>query len=592
MTGTSRYRYAHGANVLIHERDDASVVVSWTIDDAPSILRLRLRTGVLEQLLSLPSIFTLSELCEKFDYDPAVHTFLDTFLLYGILIEVPTSSSRIRVTYRANTIATWNLPCQQPLTINILAANAPDMRLAFAEARRSYQPSNTLLCPLLLSGVEAHLGPCRHLDEAQLPPMLTLNDRHYPDALEQQDLEFLLPNVKALLADALITGRWHDLASHGLRITSKWSFEQSPLRRRVKLMRAREIDFPYFFVQAQVEDGPDGTGVARSLTTAEAIATGEAFERYALSDAVRTMPRDLRRQRATAPPGSTRFPYLMALWPPSERVSELQPWSPRTDTAVLPKVPRNWVYFDDQRPGANSNGAAAGVEIHDALEAAFREVVERDLLLRCWLGLARAVEMDDRELATAGGTSLIHEANKRNLSLRWFRLDSGALQSTHVVACLLFGATAPYASMGAACKPTLSGAVEKAFFEAAAVERMWSDRVEVLGRNAFMDRGVRLREVSDRECGLVEMGWIWAGDPSAPDAIPELLCMGDSPRTDPLTAGRGTWWVDVTPAEVHDRSVVKILDERALPLPNNMRDLGILSSLTGASRRISPIPIT
>jgi ribosomal protein S12 methylthiotransferase accessory factor YcaO len=336
------------------------------------------------------------------------------------------------------------------------------------------------------------------------------------------------------------------------------------------------------FFQARVEDGAVCSGVHPDPTVAEAIAVAEAFERYALSlqTTATSNPELPTLERAAGVAidyyrglaGTSRAAYTAHFVSGSQSVS----------------IPPAWVTFSGDPSVANSNGAALGSTLDDAIDAGMREVVERHHFMSCWLGLSDATMPGPADVPVLNALVRRTLGHDSKLEITWYILGTHGTWTT--VLCVATSAFAPYLSMGAACRNDLGAAAEKALIEAATTRLLWTSRISQMGRAAFCVRGEELARASPIEIGLLEMGWIWASDRNAGARVQTCLTRysGREPRQ--LHADE-FMYCDISPPGLGMQKVVKVLHPHALPLPSCYDHLLRLADLVRTDRP-DPIPFT
>jgi hypothetical protein len=560
--------------------------VSWVTESAGlEVLTLRMAEGTLRSLVDLPDAFTLGAFARAMGDHPDALDLAEVLLDHRIMIRIPDGTVLVRIWHHETECQTWRLPSSIDFEIRLLAGTERTLVKEFS-AFAARQPETAFVGPLVLRHRDVQLGPVRWPAEVEPLVTRTVRTEWIPAASERRLLKMSLPRVRNLLEECIAGGSWYALTTYGLVEEYRYGPELITYEVNHSPPAPAHIRLCYF--EASVEDGGVGSGTGRDAPTARAVAIGEAWERYALN----------RRDLAIAPPDSLpristfagiHFTYLGHLAPDLS-----DPFDSCAVTAVngaraAAAAPTAWIYTYGSPSAANSNGAAYGETLADAIESGFREVIERDLLMRVWLGLAGSRELDDAELLDTKASHWRFLAAEQGLNASWYRLDSGTNPNYVVVVCAAYGGAAPFVSVGAACRSSLGAAVEKAFFEAAGVRTLWSGEIQRWGRKGFCDRGRLFASEDDIEYDLVKMGWRWAADPAAPEAMHERFT-APLPPADPIEPEKA-WYADATPPTLRAGFVAKVVHGDALPLPSCYAHLKILARLLGITEPLA-IPLT
>jgi hypothetical protein len=557
--------------------------VTWGAEGL-EVLTLSIAEATLRSLMELPDAFTLSTFAHALGDHPDARRLSDVLLEHGVMMRVPEASAVVHVWHGGSEYERWRLPSSRELDIRLLAGTDQTLAEEFGPFA-ARQPDTAFVGPVALRHRDVLVGPLRW--RAEVEPFLRrcVRTEWIPAAIERRLLAAWMPRVRALLEDCLVAGSWYALTTQGL--TEEHRSRPHPLAYEVNHTQPAPAHIRLCYFEASIEDGGMGSGTARDVSTARAVAVGEASERYALDRRDLALGSTL--QRLT-PAASIHTAYLDRLAPDHGDPLHSCTITPLYRDRPPAAVPTSWIYTEGSPSVANSNGAAHGETFGDAIEAAMREVIERDLFMRVWLGLAGSRQVDDDELLETDDAYWRLLTGEQGLNPVWYRLDSGEDQKCTVVACAVFGETAPFVSFGAACRSSLAAAVEKSFFEAAGVRTLWSSEIERLGRKGFCERALEFATDSGTNFDLVNMGWRWAADPVARERIHERFTARLPPAAVNLYAGTA-WYADITPPNLRAGFVAKVLDTEALPLPSCYEHLRLLANMLDVDDPL-PIPLT
>jgi hypothetical protein len=354
--------------------------------------------------------------------------------------------------------------------------------------------------------------------------------------------------------------------------------------------RSRPI--PLAYVASAIEGDWLGFGVSDQRRVAQTRARCEAVERFALFHPEATRARALHGSASLERAPGLMFEYFRTV-APAEGAGALRDRFRVArcvaDPHVRRLVPVEWIYIGSS-PAANTNGSAFGKTLAAAIDSARRELIERDLLLRAWYGLARSRELTARERSSPVLARWHAAARENGLAARWFLLGRpGALVT---VVCVLGGTAPPHFGSGSSTGPSLVRAAEKAFFEAAGSHAAHVEAARRAGPGRFVRRSLARAAGDPAKFRLLTFEAFWAA--RMPRAMTEVCARFNRPRlpAPPSLRLRRFLFVDVTPEHFRGGRVVKVFHEGAVPLPNRMAQVIALERLLGVGGDGTPPPIS
>jgi ribosomal protein S12 methylthiotransferase accessory factor len=280
-------------------------------------------------------------------------------------------------------------------------------------------------------------------------------------------------------------------------------------------------------------------GVGWDSDSAATAAIGEGLERF--SAASHPLP-----ELATTF-GIPTYTYdAFSLFSSEQQAHPSCPWQPTTAPTFVGAtrladgasvgVPRALVSLSDPQGEAiaTSNGLAAGPTQCDAVERGLQEVIERDALMTAWLhGLAPHRLALPRELA----------ARVAHLGADVRVLDLTPIYSPWPVVAVcgtLPWRGKPRVGLGAACRPTLDAAIEKAFLE-------WSQATVFVGVQMAFDR-LQTYESADEVTTFEDHALYYSTRPQEWSTVPFVRSVEEhSPPTANTTERTNTSSTDTPP---------------------------------------------
>lgn len=533
----------------------------------------------LNALLNLSDPFCISDVESIFKSRSKAELLIDHLASNRVVIEEAHYVATVWITCAGGAeLGCWRLRCTKPLDINLLYGEKAAVASSFEEFVRSRR-DGSLVGVLTLSGDEVVLGPIRTKEEAVAPTVTALSETCIPASQMLPGFRRIAPVAMAELQRCIDSEAWYSLTARGMSFKLSWQEKATPYSVETVEMHMPTPGPRLSFWQARVENAVVCSGVDENRQRAEAIAIGEAFERYALTRG----PSD--RHDDSAEPmedcSGILFDYFRALdnsnrGGPRVRVQSVY------DCQKTYSLPSSWVLFHGKPSIANSNGTAFAADRETAIESAICEVIERHHFMSCWLRRSDAEPID--ELALSQELTARYLPEKR-VDLAWYLL--GTHFKLVSVLCVASSPIAPYLSLGAACRGTLKHAMSKALTEALTTRTLWTSQIAKIGRTEFCKTGDRYRnDTNPVSLGLIEMGHLWAADPNAPDKIAGFLTTGAG-RAATITTLDKFFYCDITPPAISQK-VVKVIHPDALPLPSCHAHLLALGRLVGED---NPMPL-
>lgn len=552
------------------------------------IEKLRVRTSeeVLRRLSQLPRVFDAQLVVDTFGSAQLGKSALDVLVGRRLILALGDCLTTVNVIDAdLRNLCNWEFASTSPTTIDLLVGDEISLSSSFPNFLARH-PSPDLVGWIEVQYGRILFGPVRIAAEAMLPIKKKVHHSIRPRGIMLGLFIDAAPLVVRFLQEVFASERWYLWATSGFVLPLDWTVLSEPYKLQSMRLDGPPRSAPVSFWQAQLEDAGICSGAALTPKIAEQRAVGEARERYALShrcsddNSVSSLPLIEDHSNGLF------FTYLAnhgVSRLPEHRCTAINVADSTERLAVL----EEWVYFFGTHSIANSNGAAFGYSIEDAIDAGRNEIIERHSFMASWLGIRCATKIDSSSLPTHVQLEESRISAACGVRFHWYLLRD--TQSNWVVMCFACSDCAPFLSMGAACRRSLGEASSKAILEAVTTNVLWTSRIEKMGCRSFVDHGKRLCSEAPERVGLIEMGWIWAADAEGVAKVDCLLTRGESAPID-LALDR-FFYVDITPPEYGRGRVVKVLHPDALPLPSSYRhllQLGTQLKLEG----IEPIPLT
>lgn len=493
--------------------------------------------------------------------NPQVAAFIRLLVKHQLLLEESEATQGVRLNLyldQHTLIDTWLLPAERCLTVDILLGDEARLARLFDEFARS-RPAEHMVSFLKFYQDMIEAGPVRFAYERAMPTTRTPIPQHYP--AWPRRLQEHRAAIQVFYAEAVASTKWHSLTTKGSRLNIAWEESKAPYQFQSSPMPQLSEAVPFFHWRAQVEGESGAGGVGQTIAAAEYSAMCEAWERYCLSRPdLHASPRQEGAEELSHFPGIY-FDYLRRLAKPMLHGKDFcEGWKLNNQQAV--RLPTAWVYFNGHNSVANSNGAAFGSSLQDAIHGGKIEVIERHLLMQTYLQRQKSQEfLLAPSLIPASIQEFLHKAGRR---ARFYNL--GRLNDIQAVVCMLARDRPPYVSIGCSGKSNLEEAALKALYEAIVTDSQWSRRIEQYGVKRFVEMGHGYLQADPSKVSFEESAWYWASVENAEMLLHQRFHTGE-PTVGSLCEDSFVV-VDLGQNIVPRGAVVKVIHPEALPLPS------------------------
>jgi hypothetical protein len=277
-----RYYYADSLSVTVRENEPHAVDVAFRVYQREKA-RLRLHRDALSALLNLPDPFCLSDVENIFRSRSKAELLVDHLVSNRVIIEEARHVATVCITCAGGEeLGRWPLRCTRPLEIHLLYGDKAVVASYFERFVRSRR-DGSLVGVLTFYDEEIVLGPIRTKEEAAAPTLTSLNQTCVPASQILPRFRRIVPLVIAELQRCLNSEAWHSLTARETSLRLSWQAKTTPYRVETVDIQTPTPGPRLSFRQARVEDAVVCWGVDENRQRAEAIAVGEAFERYALA---------------------------------------------------------------------------------------------------------------------------------------------------------------------------------------------------------------------------------------------------------------------------------------------------------------------